>query len=98
MLSVGVAYDSNLETVEEVVNSVGKAFFDDPDFEGQMEEPPNYVGVVELADSSVNIRCIVRTVPGAQWAVSRELQRRIKDAFDEAGIEIPFPQRVMRSV
>jgi small conductance mechanosensitive channel len=98
VLTVGVGYDSNLQMVEDVVNSVGQTLFDDPNFEGQMDEPAVYLGVVELADSSVNVRCIVRTVPGAQWAVSRELQRRIKDAFDEAGIEIPFPQRVMRSV
>jgi len=98
VLTVGVGYESDLQTVEDVVNSVGQTLFDDPNFEGQMDEPAAYLGVVELADSSVNVRCIVRTVPGAQWAVSRELQRRIKEAFDQAGIEIPFPQRVMRSV
>ena len=97
VLTVGVAYESNLGMVEEVINTVGQGLYDDPDYEGQLDEPPLYVGVIELADSSVNVRCIVRTTPGAQWAVSRELQRRIKDAFDEAGIEIPFPQRVMRT-
>ena len=37
----------------------------------------------------------MKTLPGRQWAVSRELNRRIKDRFDAEGIEIPFPQQVM---
>jgi small-conductance mechanosensitive channel len=94
---VGVAYDSDLQNVESVINKVGEMLYADALWRPQLDGAPTYVGVVELADSSVNIRCIARTVPGAQWAVSREYQRRIKDAFDEAGIEIPFPQMVMRN-
>ncbi|MFP5297456.1 MAG: hypothetical protein ACLGHL_00515 [Actinomycetota bacterium] len=35
------------------------------------------------------------TKPAKQWEVGRELRERIKVAFDEANIEIPFPHRVM---
>jgi small conductance mechanosensitive channel len=38
---------------------------------------------------------MAKVEPGEQWALTRELNRRLKDAFDEAGIEIPFPQRVV---
>ena len=37
----------------------------------------------------------VKTTPSAQWTVSRELRERIKAAFDEEGIEIPFPQQTV---
>jgi small-conductance mechanosensitive channel len=55
-------------------------------------EKPELLGVQELGDSSVVLRMWVVTEPAAQWDVSRELRRRIKYAFDAAGIEIPFPQ------
>jgi small conductance mechanosensitive channel len=38
---------------------------------------------------------IVKTVPLKQWEVGRELKRRIKNRFDEKGISIPFPHRVL---
>jgi len=38
---------------------------------------------------------VVKTDPAEQWAVARELRLRIKQAFDQAGIEIPFPQRTI---
>ena len=49
----------------------------------------------ELAEDAVVIRMVVKTSPGDHWSASRELRERIKDAFDEAGIEIPFAQRTV---
>jgi small conductance mechanosensitive channel len=37
----------------------------------------------------------VKTRPGAQWALQRALREAIKVALDDAGIEIPFPQRTI---
>ena len=36
---------------------------------------------------------VVKTIPAAQWALQRALRQHLKTALDEAGIEIPFPQR-----
>jgi small-conductance mechanosensitive channel len=52
-------------------------------------------GVTALADSSVNIRVVIKTTPGDQWAVGRAYNRLVKLRFDAAGIEIPFPQRTV---
>ena len=49
-------------------------------------------GVERWADSSVVIRARFKVAPLQQWAVKREYLRRLKQAFDAAGIEIPFPQ------
>ncbi len=43
----------------------------------------------------ISIRLVVKTDPADQWVVARELRLRLKKAFDEAGIEIPFPQRTV---
>jgi small conductance mechanosensitive channel len=58
-------------------------------------EPPEVLGVQNLAESSVQIRAWMKVLPGRQWPAGRELRAQIKKAFDEAGIEIPFPQRTV---
>ncbi|UJF23854.1 mechanosensitive ion channel [Suttonella sp. R2A3] len=58
-------------------------------------EPLNVAGVVALADSSVNIRVVIKTTPGDQWAVGRAYNRLVKIYFDRAGIEIPFPHTTL---
>lgn len=57
--------------------------------------PVNVMGVVALADSSVNIRVQIRCKPGMQWAVGRAYNRLVKLYFDKAGIEIPFPHTTL---
>ena len=49
----------------------------------------------DLGADSVVIRMVVKTKPGAQWTASRVMRERIKAAFDDAGIEIPFAQRTV---
>jgi small conductance mechanosensitive channel len=51
------------------------------------------MGVDKFADSAVIIKGRIKTRPIRQWMVGREFNRRIKYAFDEKGIEIPFPHR-----
>ena len=48
-------------------------------------------GVERLDDSAVVLRCRFKVAPLQQWTVKREYLRRLKAAFDEKGIEIPFP-------
>jgi small conductance mechanosensitive channel len=61
-------------------------------------DPATTIAVAELGDSSVNL--VVRPwVKGSDyWALKFDLTQRIKDALDQNGIEIPFPQRVVTMV
>ena len=52
-------------------------------------------GVQNFGADAVAIRVVIKTEPAEQWDVARLLRRRLKDAFDAAGIEIPFPQRTV---
>ena len=54
-----------------------------------------HAGVQSLGDSSVDVRIFFKTLPDEKWKVARELRRRIKNRFDEEGIEIPFPHRTL---
>ena len=53
------------------------------------------LGVDNLGDSSVIIKFGLKTRPDRKWPVKRELLRRIKNTFDDRGIEIPFPHRTV---
>jgi len=48
-------------------------------------------GVNELGDSAVMFKILCKVKPPNQWTIGRQMRKRIKDKFDEVGIEIPFP-------
>lgn len=95
-LNVGVAYDSDLAKVIEVVNKVGKDMAADPEWREFITKPPQFLRVDDFADSAIVIKILGETKPLKQWDVAGELRKRLKIAFDQTGIEIPFPQRVIR--
>ncbi|MFP6814470.1 MAG: mechanosensitive ion channel family protein [Pseudomonadales bacterium] len=92
---VGVSYDSDIDLVERICNEVGAAMYADPELKEKLFEAPTFVGVTQLGDSAVVVRSAAKTQAGAQWSLEREMNRRLKKAFEEASIEIPFPQRVV---
>jgi small-conductance mechanosensitive channel len=91
LLDVGVAYKEDTDRCEAVLREVGSALEKDPGFAKRLIGPFEYLGVVKLGDSSVVLRVVVKTQAHEGPAVLRELRRRVKKAFDAAGIEIPFP-------
>jgi small conductance mechanosensitive channel len=95
VIDVGVAYDEDIARVQEILGRVGSDLRADPDWSPLVMEDPEVWGVEALSADSVVVRLVVKTVPLEQWKVARELRSRIKAAFDEAGIEIPFPQRTL---
>jgi small conductance mechanosensitive channel len=95
MLDVGVAYKEDVDHVMQVLLELAREMRKDPEFGPLIVDEPEMLGVDAFADSAVVIKLIVRTRPLKQWAVKRELLRRIKNRFDELGIEIPFPHRTL---
>jgi small-conductance mechanosensitive channel len=87
----GVAYDTDLDRARQVITeSMATA-------DGVMSDPPPEAFVQEFADSTINIACRFWHQPEiqAEWAARDEAMRAVKRAFDEAGITIAFPQRVL---
>jgi len=91
VIDVGVAYKENVDRVIEVLKEIGEELQLDPSFAPLILEPLQVLGVDDFAESQVTIKVMIKTLPLKQWEVGRELRRRIKNTFDEKGIEIPFP-------
>jgi moderate conductance mechanosensitive channel len=91
LLDIGVAYKENVDYVMAVIKEIGKGMREDKHFGTLMLGDVEMLGVDDFADSQVTIKFRVKTLPIKQWDVMREFRRRIKNRFDELGIEIPFP-------
>ena len=91
VLDYGVGYGENVDAVIAVIREVADGLRADPDFRDHILEELEVAGLQELGDSAVVIRSRFKCRPGFQWGVRREMNRRIKAAFDANGIEIPFP-------
>lgn len=96
VLDIEVAYDTDLRRAEGIIQRVADGLWADHSFtDGDIIDPPEVWGIEKLGADGVVIRLVVKTDPAEQWVVARELRLRIKEALDEAGIEIPFPQRTV---
>lgn len=93
VFDIGVAYKEDVDHVMAVMKTVGEEMRIDPDFGPLLIEEIEIFGVDAFADSAVVIKGRLKTKPIKQWEVGREFRRRLKKAFDNAGIEIPFPHR-----
>lgn len=88
-LVIGIGYTSDIQKAYDVLASLIK---EDTRI---LSDPPTNIAVSELADSSVNFVVRPWVKRSDYWGVKFDLTRKIKEAFDENGIEIPFPQQVV---
>ena len=95
VFDVGVGYQENVDTVMEVLKQIGTELQKDAKFSPLILAPLEVLGVDAFADSAVIIKARIKTLPIRQWDVGREFNRRMKQRFDELGIEIPFPHRTL---
>jgi small conductance mechanosensitive channel len=91
VFEIGVAYRENVDEVIEVAKAVDEDLRNDDEYKDDILEPLEVLGLDKFADSALIIKARTKTRPIKQWRVAREFNRRLKIAFDEKGIEIPFP-------
>jgi len=95
VLNIGVAYRENVDEVMKVIEDLGREMAEDPTLGPNIITPLVAQGVQSLDDSAVIIRAKMRVTAGTQWGMKRAFNHRMKNRFDELGIEIPFPQRAI---
>ncbi|MBX3475428.1 MAG: mechanosensitive ion channel [Planctomycetes bacterium] len=94
VLDVGVAYEENVDDVMALLEAVGREMQQDAVW-GRRVQDIILPGVDSFGDNAINIRVLLRTRAGEQWGAAREYRKRVKRKFDEFGVEIPWPQRVV---
>lgn len=97
-LNVGVSYDTDIERAMQVINQIGAEMAADKVWKKDINVAPSFLRVESLDDSSVSLKIVGETKPLRQWDVAGELRKRIKETFEREGIEIPYPQRVIRHI
>lgn len=95
VVEAGVSYDEDVDEVIAVLKEVGEELRKDPTYGPDILEPLEVLGLDRFEDSAVVVRARLTTRPIRQWAVGREFNKRMKKAFDERGIQIPFPCRTL---
>jgi moderate conductance mechanosensitive channel len=95
LLDVEVAYSTDLTHAREVIARVCDVVYGEPEWRGVILEPPEIWGVERFGADAIAIRVVLKTKPGEQWRLQREVRARLKEAFDAEGIEIPFAQRTV---
>lgn len=82
----GIGYDDDLKlakaTLQEIINADTRI----------LKDPGSFIGVGELADSSVNFTVRVWVKAADYWGVHFDTIEKVKLTFDEKGISIPYPQ------
>ena len=95
LLHVAAAYDENSDRIIQLLHEVGSEVKNDPNFAGMIVAEPEVPGIERVVGSEVDYLMQVKTLPGAaQYAVSRELRRRIKETFEKNNIKAAGPAKV----
>jgi small-conductance mechanosensitive channel len=95
VIDIDVAYDADLARVREVMLGVAREVCSAPRWSDDVLDDPEVLGVEVLGPDGITLRMNVKTSPGAQWRLQRELREQLKYRFEAEGIDMPFPQRTV---
>jgi moderate conductance mechanosensitive channel len=86
-LHISVAYTENSDKVIGVLKEVGEGLRSDSSFSQMLVSDPQVPGIERVTGAEVDYMMLVKTRPGTQYAVTRELRRRIKESFEKNNIQ-----------
>ncbi|MGH1503090.1 MAG: mechanosensitive ion channel family protein [Acidimicrobiales bacterium] len=95
VLDIDVSYDTDLDEASRILKEEADRLWHERLPDMSIIDEPEVWGVERFGADGITIRLVIKTEPIEQWKTARELRRRIKVAFDQASIEIPFPQRTV---
>lgn len=93
-LHVAVDYGENSDRVVELLQEVAQEFYNDSSFKPDVVAEPQVPGIERVRGREVDYLMLVKVRPGQQYAVARELRRRIKASFEQNKIKAGMPASV----
>jgi len=93
-MKISVSYKADSDKVIKLLKEVALDVAHDPRFQGQIVADPDVPGIDRVSGDEVEYLLLVKTTPGKQYELSRELRRRIKVCFEQQGIEPGNPNKV----
>jgi len=90
LIDVVVPYQADLDEVYDLMRTVAEDLVAEERWKPEVLDRPDIWGVQELASDGVHVRMVVKTSPGSQFGLLRELRRRLKAAFDVAGVPFAY--------
>ncbi|XRQ12475.1 mechanosensitive ion channel family protein [Actinomadura welshii] len=91
VLDIPVDIHEDTERVKDLLQTTADAMAADSPWNDLILEEPSVWGVQALAGDAIVIRVVLKTAPGKQGDVARELRERVKRVFDEAGVTVATP-------
>lgn len=98
VFNLSVDYKENTDQVVGVLKQIADELQSEEAYHSAILAPLEVMGVDQLADFAVVIKARFKTMPGQQWLIGREMNRRIKLRFEEARIDMPFPTTTVHVV
>lgn len=90
-VTIGVAYDTDLDKVKRIIKQVGRELLADPELAPNIIETLKMQGVDAYSETAVQVRLKMTTKPGQQFVPRRRAYGLIKKAFEREGIEFAQP-------
>ena len=90
-IEVPVALTADVARAEQVAVEAAQEALEDPVVAAKVLGEPEMLGVQALLPDQITLRMTLKVRPNAQWSVQRRLRREILRAYDENGIELPYP-------
>lgn len=93
-MHISVAYNEPSDKITRLLNEVGTEIVNDPQFKDAIVGKPEVPGIEKVSGQEVDYLMLVKTTPGRQYAVSRELRRKIKECFQKNNVQPGGPSQV----
>jgi small conductance mechanosensitive channel len=94
-LKIKVGYNTKIDHLQEIIDAVGQEIMNDPEFSHHIIEQPRFLRIDDLSDYAITARILGKVYPKEQYLISGEIRKRLKKAFEENEIDIPYPTRVI---
>jgi len=95
VFDIDIAFEEDVDKVMRILLELASAIRKEPEYSDHIIDEPVMLGVNGFGESAVTVRFMMKTKPDKRLLVKREMLRRIKNRFNQVGIKIPIPHRIV---